>query len=166
MDRRQKVIVVLVVAVGGAVLWARHYFAPEQVVTRKVAATAAALEKEAILGVMSRISRSYSDPWGGSYESLAGAAQQMVDEYEDLDFGFDVVSAESGDGWVRLWLRFTLAGTSTAGREAILGSLGDPCSATVVWHKEPPGWRLTDTEELDIPGHRAELERRRNRTAQ
>jgi hypothetical protein len=164
MERRQTVIVVLVLAVGGAFLWFRYYFSPEQVVRRQVAAMASALEEEAILGVMSKISRSYEDDWGGSYETLGGYAHQVTEAYDDLDFDFGVTGGEHGDDWVRLHLSFTLTGTSSAGREAVLGSFSEPCTATVVWQKETPGWRFAETEELDIPEYRAELEQKRFRS--
>jgi hypothetical protein len=163
MDRRQSAIVVLVLVVGAGFLGFRYYFSPEQVVRRQVAAMASALEEGAMLGVMSRISRSYIDEWGGTYETLGGYASQVTDAYEDLDFDFGVTASEHGDDWVRLRLRFTLSGRSPEGREAILGSFTDPCTATVMWEKETPGWRLVETEELDIPEYRSELEQRRLR---
>ncbi len=65
----------LVVVVAGA-LWMRNYFSPAQAVKRQFFEAVASFENGKILGVMPKISRSYSDDWGGSYESLGGRSSR------------------------------------------------------------------------------------------
>ena len=163
MERKQLTLVILlVVAVAGA-LWIRHWFSPAQVVRRQLFEAVAAFENEKILGVMVKISRSYSDEWGGSYESLGGQIQSVIEAYDDLRVEHEIRAVEVGDGEARLGLRFVVSGSYEGSRGSILGTSLDPCRATLLWKKEQPGWRLKETEELDIPEYRDELERRRNR---
>lgn len=160
MDRRQLALVVLVVAGVAAALWLRAWLSPGQAVRRHLAEAVAAVESERILGVMPKISRGYSDRWGNSYESLGGHLQGLMDSYDSLDVDLDVTGAEVGDGEVRLGVRFVVSGSYEGDREAVLGTSGDPCQATLLWRKEQAGWRLAETEELDIPELREELESR------
>ncbi len=63
----------------------------------------------------------------------------------------DISSVEMGDGEARVELTFVVGGRTQVGRGNILGTDVDPCRATLRWIKEEPGWRLVETEELDIP---------------
>ena len=163
MDRKQLTLVVLVVAIVAGTLWIRSYFSPGQVVRRQIFEAVAAFENEKILGVMPKISRSYTDRWGGSYESLGGNIQSVMDTYDDLRMEVDIAAVDVGDGEVRVTLSFVISGSYQGRRGAILGTAVDPCRATLLWVEEQPGWRLTETEELDIPEYRDELEKRRTR---
>jgi hypothetical protein len=116
-----------------------------------------------MLGVMPKISRSYSDQWGGSYESLGGNIQSVIETYDRIEMDFDIGAVDVLDGEVRLGLEFVVSGTYEGNRGPILGTSIDPCRATLRWVKEQPGWRLKETEELDIPEYRKELEERRDR---
>lgn len=157
MDRRQLVLVVLVVAGVAAALWLRAWLSPGQAVRRQLAEAVAAVESERILGVMSKISRSYSDRWGNSYESVGGHVQGLMDAFDGLDVDLDVTGADVGEGEVRLGVRFVVTGSVEGEREAVLGTSAEPCRATLLWQKEQAGWRLAETEELDIPELREEL---------
>ena len=163
VDRKQLLLLVLFVGVVAGALWLRHYLSPGQVVRRQLAAAVAAFEEERLLGVMSRVSRSYGDQWGGSYESLGGNIQSVLDTYDDLRLDQDVERIEARDGEVWISLRFVLSGRAEGGRGAILGSSVDPCRATMRWVEEPPGWRFAETVALDIPEYREELDARRMR---
>jgi hypothetical protein len=112
---------------------------------------------------MPKISRSYTDRWGGSYEGVGGHVQSVMDAYDNLDLDIDIAAVEVDDGEVRVGLRFVVSGTSDRGREAVLGAPLDPARATLLWRKEKAGWRLLETEELDIPELRDELEARATR---
>ena len=114
-----------------------------------------------ILGVLAKVSRSYDDRWGGSYESLGAHLQSMMDAYDGLTVDLEMLALEVGDGEARMSLTFVVGGRTQVGRGTILGSGSEPCRATLRWVKEQPGWRLAETEELDIPELRDELERRR-----
>ena len=160
MDRRQLVLVVLVVAGVAAALWIRAWLSPGQAVRRQLAEAVAAVESERILGVMPKVSRGYSDRWGNTYESVGGHIQALMDAFDGLDVDLDVTGAEVGEGEVRLGVSFVVSAAADGGREAVLGTPGDPCRATLLWRKEQSGWRLVETEELDIPELRDELQRR------
>ncbi|MGD8441724.1 MAG: hypothetical protein PVG53_14425 [Holophagae bacterium] len=155
-----KLIILLVVAAAGA-LWLRHFLSPAQAVKRQLAEAVAAVENEAIVGVMPKISRSYNDAWGGSYESLGGHLQSLMDAYDELDVDLAVDSVEVAGDVVHVAVTFVVNGTAEGVGGTVLGTRFEPCRATLRWHKEQPGWRLAETEELDIPELRDELERRR-----
>ena len=161
MDRKQLTYVVLLVVVVAGVLWFRHYFSPAEVVRRQLFEAVAAFENQKILGVMVKISRTYTDEWGGSYESLGGQIQSVIDAYDEIRVEHEIRAVDVGDGEVRINLQFVISGSYEGSRGAILGTRLDPCRATLLWVKERPGWRLKETEELDIPEYRDELERRR-----
>jgi hypothetical protein len=161
MERKQLIAVIVLVAVVGGALWLRNHFSPGQVVRRQLFEAVGAFENGRILGVMPKISRSYSDQWGGSYESLGGNIQSVIESYDDLEMSYDIGSVDVGDGEVRIGLEFVVSGSWDGERGAVLGSSLEPCRATLLWVEEQPGWRLRETEELDIPEYREELERRR-----
>jgi hypothetical protein len=163
MDRKQLILVLLLVAGVAAALWLRAWLSPGQVVRRQLAEAVDSVENERILGVMSKISRTYSDQWGNSYESIGGHLQSLMDAYDRLDVDLDVTAVEVGDDEVRLGTRFIVTGDSDGSREAVLGTGVEPCRATLLWRREQPGWRLVETEELDIPELRDELEAHRLR---
>lgn len=161
MEKKQLTYVVLLVVVVAGVLGMRNYFSPGTVVRRQIFEAVASFKNEKILGVMSKISRSYTDDWGGSYESLGAQVQSMMESYDGLTMDVDIGSVEMGDGEARVELSFVVGGRTQVGRGNILGTDLDPCRATLRWIKEEPGWRLAETEELDIPQFREELQRRR-----
>ena len=163
MDRKQLTLVIAVVVIVGGALWLRHYFSPAEIVKRQLFELVASIENEKILGVMPKISRSYTDDWGGSYEALGGHVQSLMDAYDDLDIAVDIGAADVGEGEVRLGIAFVVSGSWDGARESILGTRLDPCRATLLWVEEQVGWRLKETEELDIPEHREELDARRTR---
>jgi hypothetical protein len=163
MERKQLTYVILLVVVVAGALWFRHYFSPAEVVRRQLFEAVAAFENQKILGVMVKISRTYTDEWGGSYESLGGQIQSVIDAYDEIRVEHEIRAVEVGDDEVRINLQFVISGSYEGSRGAILGTRLDPCRATLLWVKERPGWRLTETEELDIPEYREELERRRER---
>ena len=139
----------------------RHYFSPGEVVKRRLIATIEAFEEERMLAVMSGISRSYSDPWGLSYETLAGYLNETMETYDDLDVDSLISKPVVGEGEVRIDIRFVVWGRYEGTKGYVVGSITDACTATLLWRKETPGWRLASTEELDIPELRHELDSRR-----
>jgi len=152
-------VVVLLVAGGG--LFLRHYFSPGEVVKRKLHATIDAFEEERLLAVMSGISRNYSDPWGLTYESLGGQLNQTMDTYDDLRVDLELGTLVVAESEVRIDIQFVLWGRYEGTRGYVVGSLSDPCTATLLWREESPGWRFASTLEIDIPELRHELEARR-----
>ncbi len=162
MEKKQLIRVLLFVALVVGALGLRNYFAPGSVVRRQIFEAVESFKNEQILGVMSKISRSYTDGWGGSYEGLGAQIQSMMEAYDGLSMDLDIESLEMGDGEARIELTFVVGGRTQVGRGNILGTDLDPCRATLRWIKEEPGWRLVETEELDIPQFREELESRRS----
>ncbi len=161
MERKQLIRVVLFVFLVVGALGLRNYFSPGAVVRRQIFEAVASFKNEKILGVMSKISRSYTDDWGGSYESLGAQIQSMMESYDGLTMDVDINSLETGDGEARVELAFVVGGRTEVGRGNILGTDLDPCRATLRWVKEEPGWRLVETEELDVPQYREQLQERR-----
>ena len=145
------------------VISVRHYFSPGEVVKRRLIATIEAFEEERMLAVMSGISRSYSDPWGLTYETLAGYLNETMETYDDLDVDSLISKPVVGVGDVRIDIQFVVWGRYEGTKGYVVGSITDPCTATLLWRKETPGWRLASTEELDIPELRHELDSRRTK---
>jgi hypothetical protein len=160
ISRRTAVGVLVIVVVGGG-LFLRHYFSPVEVVKRKLHATIDAFEEERLLAVMSGISRGYSDRLGLSYETLGGYLHETMDTYEDLRVDLELGKPVVAESEIRIDIQFVLWGRYEGARGYVLGSLSDPCTATLLWRKETPGWRLASTLELDIPELRHEIETRR-----
>jgi hypothetical protein len=136
----------------------RHYFSPGEVVKRKFIATIEAFEEERLLAVMSGISRGYSDPWGLSYETLAGYLNETMETYDDLDVDSLISKPVVGEGEVRIEIQFVVWGRYEGTKGYVVGSITDPCTATVLWREEKTGWRFASTEELDIPELRHQLD--------
>ena len=141
-----------------AVIGVRHYFSPGEVVKRKLIATIEAFEEERLLAVMSGISRGYSDPWGLNYETLAGYLHETMETYDDLDVDSLLSKPVVGEGEVRIDIQFVVGGRYEGTKGYVVGSITDPCTATVLWREEKTGWRFTSTEELDIPELRRQLD--------
>jgi hypothetical protein len=160
---RQTALVALAIFAVVAAVSVRHYFSPGEVVKRKLISTLVAFEEERLLAVMGRVSRSYSDPFGFDYETIGGYLNQAVDTYEDLDVDYVLGKPVVVEEEVRIPLEFILWGRFEGSRGYILGSMTDPCTATLLWRKESPGWRLASTLELDIPELRSELDARRKK---
>jgi hypothetical protein len=162
MSKRTALIALAVVAVVGFISL-RHYFSPGEVVKRKMIATVEAFEEERLLAVMSGISRGYSDPWGLNYETLAGYLNETMETYEDLDLDYLLSKPVVAEGEVRIDIQFILWGRYGGTKGYVVGTITDPCTATVLWREEQTGWRFASTEELDIPELRNQLESRRKR---
>ena len=160
VSKRTTLIILGVLAVVGTISL-RHYFSAGEVVKRKFIATIEAFEEERLLAVMSGVSRSYSDPWGLSYETFGGSLHEAMETYENLDVDYVLTKPIVSGEEVRIGIEFVLWGRYEGTRGYIIGSFSQPCTATVVWRKETPGWRLTSTPELDIPELRDELSSRR-----
>ena len=164
MSRRVvRIGLVAAFAVVGVIAF-RHYFSPGEVVNRKLVATIEAFEEERLLAVMSAVSRKYSDPWGLDYETLGGYLHETMETYDDLRVDYVLTSPDVREGEVRIDIEFILWGRYQGTKGYVIGSISDPCTATVLWREEAPGWRFASTPELDIPELRHELESRRNRT--
>ena len=160
---RRNLLIVLAVALTVGGLFLRHYFSPGEVVTRKLVAAIDAFEEERLLAVMSAVSRKYSDPLGLDYETLGSYLHQTMESYDELRVDYVLSKPEVGEGEVRIDIEFVLWGRYEGAKGTVIGSISDPCTATVLWREETPGWRFTSTPELDIPELRDELESRRNR---
>ena len=163
MEKKHLTLVILLVVAVASILGMRHYFSTEQIIRRQLFEAVESFKNEKILGVMAKISRSYTDDWGGSYEGLGGQAQSIMEAYDALTMDVDIGAVEVGDGEARVALTFVVGGRTDAGKGNILGTALEPCRATLRWVEEEPGWRLVETEELDIPQFREQLEERRAR---
>ena len=161
MESKKKALVALavVLVVGG--LWLRHYFSPGEAVKRKLVATIEAFEEESLLRVMSRISRSYRDPWGLDYETLGGHMRSVMETYDELDLDYSLGEPLVDGERVQIGIEFVLWGRYEGTKGYVIGSRSEPCTAVLLWRKETPGWRFASTPELDIPELREELEDRR-----
>jgi len=143
-------------------LWVRHYLAPENVIRRGLRAGIAAFEQERMLGAARPVSRAYRDRWGMSYESLAGHMREVMDTYDGLQVDVEPFTVEVHGEEASTALRFILWGSYESTRGYVIGSLDEPCTATLQWRKEPVGWRIISISELDIPELRDELARRQH----
>lgn len=161
MESKKKALVALavVLVVGGLSL--RHYFSPGEVVKRKLVATIEAFEEESLLRVMSRISRSYRDPWGLDYETLGGHMRSVMETYDELDLDYSLGEPLVDGERAQIGIEFVLWGRYEGTRGYVIGSRSEPCTAVLLWRKETPGWRFASTPELSIPELREELEERR-----
>ena len=158
MVSRKVAVGVLVVVVAAGGLFLRHWFSPGEVVKRRLHAMIDAFEEERLLAVMSGISRGYSDRWGLTYESLGGRLHETMDTYDDLRVDIELVKPVAAEAEVRIGITFILWGRYEGTRGYIVGSLSEPCTATLLWREETPGWRFASTLELDIPELREHLE--------
>ena len=149
------VLAILAVVLG---FWLKSYLSPENVVRRTLLAAVETFEREQLLGTVRVISRSYRDLWGQSYESVAGNISEIMSTFDDLSVDLEVQAIDAFDGAIRVRIKFVITGRDSGGSGNVLGSLTDPCSATILWRKEPQGWRLVTTEALDIPELRDELD--------
>lgn len=158
---KRSVLVGLSVLVVVGFISLRHYFSPGEVVKRKFIATIEAFEKEQLLAVMAGISRGYSDPWGLKYETLAGYLNETVETYDDLDVDSLLSEPVVGEGEVRIDIQFVVWGRYEGTKGYVVGSITEPCTATVLWREEKTGWRFASTEELDIPELRSQMDSKR-----
>lgn len=158
MKHNRLTIVAVLVAMFVLGLWFGRYLSPERVVQRKLLQAVEAFESEQLLGTMHVVSRQYSDPWGQSYESVAGNLSEMMATFDDLGVEFLETAADTSEEGVLLRLRFVVSGRDGNGAGTILGSRSDPCTASIFWRKESSGWHITTTESLDIPELRDELD--------
>jgi hypothetical protein len=151
---------VRVAAVGVMVvltLVIRNYFSPANVVKRSLRAAIESFEREQMLGAMHPVSRSYSDRWGMSYESIAGHLRGVMDSFDAIEVALEPpeVKVEGDEAVVRM--RFVVSGSDGGSRGYVFGSRAEPCTASQRWRKESQGWRIVTTEELDVPELRDEL---------
>ena len=157
MSKRMALISLAVLVVVGFISL-RHYFSPGEVVKRKFIATIEAFEEERLLAVMAGISRGYSDPWGLNYETLAGYLNETMETYDDLDVDSLLSEPVVGEGEVRIDIQFVVWGRYEGTKGYVIGSITEPCTATVLWREEKIGWRFASTEELDIPELRSQMD--------
>ena len=159
MDNKKVTVAVLIVVVVLLAAWMKRYFSPEQVIRRQLNGAVEAFENDQLLGVVSVFSRQYSDQWGQSYESVAGNLSEIMASFTDLRVDLDLKEINRIGEAVRVRLSFVVTGNDGDGSGYVVGSLTDPCTATILWRQEPQGWRLVTTEALDIPELRDELAR-------
>ena len=157
MNRKITVPIVVIGLIAGFV-WFRAYTSPGAAAKRELRATSSAFEEERSRGVRSGISRTYSDHLGLSYESIAGYVTEVAGTYDDLDVDLMVTEVTAEEQEVRIAVRFIIWGSVDGDRGYIVGSMSDPCTATLLYRKEQPGWRLASTLRLDIPELREELD--------
>jgi hypothetical protein len=157
MDRKRIGVVVGVVVALAVGLWLRHHFAPTNVIRRSLLAGIEAFEQERILGALRPLSHSYEDRWGMSFESLVGHMKTAMDTYDDLQVDLEPPQVSVEGEEASTTLRFILWGSYEGTRGYVIGSLSEPCTATLRWRKEAAGWRITSVSQLDIPELRDEL---------
>ena len=153
-------VLTLVVAALAVGLWVRHYLAPSNVIRRSLRAGIEAFQEERILGALKPLSRSYEDRWGMSYETLAGHMREVMGTYDALRVDLEPFAVEVDGEEGSTALRFVVWGSYEGTRGYVIGSLQEPCTATLKWRKEPAGWRVVSMSALDIPELRDELARR------
>jgi hypothetical protein len=163
MSSRRLTIVALVVAAVVAGVWLVRYLSAEQVIRRQIDAAVSAFEGERLLGVAAVLSRSYHDEWGMSYETVLGHVQEVMDSFSGLEVELEPPVVEVDGEEARVSLRLVVWGTADGERGFVVGSPERPVATTQLWRKEPPGWRLSTTETLDIPELRDELDAMRSR---
>jgi hypothetical protein len=162
MARRVVIGVVVFLLVFGG-LRACRYFAPGAAAKRQLRSMVKDFEQERLLGVMSAVSRRYDDHLGFDYESLGGVVSETISTYDDLEVDLIITGVEAADAEVRIGIQFIVWGSVEGSRGYLVGSLTDPCTATLLFREETPGWRWASTLQLDIPELRDELESRRRR---
>ncbi|MGD9254029.1 MAG: hypothetical protein PVG92_08860 [Holophagae bacterium] len=155
---RKITVPIIVVGLIIFLAWFRVYTSPGAAAKRELRATISAFEEERILAVMSGVSRTYSDHLGLSFESIAGYVSEVGSTYEDLDVDLLVTEVTAEEEEVRIAVRFIIWGSVGGDRGYLVGSISDPCTATLLYRKERPGWRLASTLRLDIPELREELD--------
>jgi len=157
MERKH--IVLIVFAVTGVVvaIFLKSYLSPERVIERSLLSAIAAFEQEQILGAIKPISRGYNDRWGQSYESLAGNIREAQDTFDELEVTLEPPSITVEGEEATLRMKFVVWGSAEGTRGYVIGTITDPCTATLRWKKETPGWRIITIDELDIPEFREEL---------
>jgi len=160
MARRILTIAVAVAVLAG-ILWVKGHFAPENVIRRAFLEAKAAFEREEILATMKVFDRAYRDQFGNSFESIAGHVRLLHETYDDLELTLEPPDITLAGDTAELRIRFILWGSAEGQRGYIIGSLTDPCTATLQWAKRREGWRIVTTSDLDIPELRSELERAR-----
>ncbi len=157
MTRALTWIVTAVIVVLVAVT-VRQYLAPEHVMVRQLEDAAEAVENGSILGALEPFSRSYSDPYGQTYETLAGYVKLVGDSYDEVDLDVDVESVEVVGKRATMTIDFLMTGTFEGRRGAILGNRLDRARATLEWRDEPQGWRIVSADEIRAPQAQAELD--------
>lgn len=146
------------VAVAIGALEARRFFAPAAEVRRAFGRAVEAFEEERLLASLAVLDRAYADRWGNSYESLAGTVRLLHETYDGLELTYEWSGIEvDGDSAV-MDLTFILWGRAEGRRGTVVGSVLEPCTATVVWSRQPQGWRVVTVTALDIPELRDELD--------
>jgi len=158
MGRGRVALLLAVVALVAGGLWLKSYFAPANVIRRTLFGAIEAFEQESILGAIQVVSRSYQDRWGMSYETLAGHMRTAMDTYDDLQVDLEPPTVTIDGDTAKVRFRFILWGSFEGTRGYVIGSLAEPVTVTLGWCKERPGWRITSTDELDIPELREELQ--------
>jgi hypothetical protein len=157
MDHRWVARCVVLGVVVALALVVRSYFSPANVVKRSLRAAIESFEQEQLIGAMHPVSRGYDDRWGMSYEGVAGPLRSLMDGFDAIEVDLEPpdVTVEGDEALVRMV--FVVSGSDGASRGYVLGSRAEPCTASQRWRKEPQGWRIVTTEELDIPELRDEL---------
>lgn len=137
-----------------AALWARRYFGDEAAIRRMFADLSRSVHGEKLVATAGHISRRYSDPRGGAYESLLGGAADLYSGYDDIELAIAVAGVSVSGKTASVDLTFRLAATPAAGggREALIGSLLDAARARVIVRKTSGDWQVETVEELDLRG--------------
>lgn len=157
MRRNRIVMIVVGVLVVAGALWLRSHFSAENVIRRSLLGAISAFEQERILGAVQVLSRGYSDRWGMTYETLAGHMRTAMDTYDGLQVDLEPPAITVDGERASCRFRFILWGSYEGTRGYVIGSLADPVTIDLGWRKEAQGWRITSTDELDIPELRDEL---------
>ena len=150
MQGRIKLVIAAVVALG-FVLWLRHYFSDEAAIARMFAAAADNVANERILGVAGNVARTYSDPYGQSYESFLGGVKTMFDRYDDLSLPHDLERVSVSGATAQVELSFRLKGSDGGDHRLLLGEALTPARATVEVRKVGSDWKIERVIEVDIP---------------
>jgi hypothetical protein len=158
MSRRRVLVAMALVAAVAAVAWLRHHYSDEARIGRLFRDGARAVAEERLLGVAAKLKRSYTDPWGFSYESLLGTLGDLFSSHEQIDVDHRLESVSvSGDTAVAV-LSLSLRATAGGSRQVLLGG-DEPVQAVVELERDRGSWLIARTTELsvtrpDAPGQR------------
>ncbi|MFC2171089.1 hypothetical protein ACFLU6_00485 [Acidobacteriota bacterium] len=158
--QKKHILLLLVIVALAAGIFLRHYFSAEQVVKRKLLRAEDGFEKEQFIAAILPIDRNYRDPYGLDRESLAGYIKAAMDNYDNLNAEISFLGLTKTENEVRMPVRFWISASQGGSSGYVLGSRDEPCTAVFVWRKGTQGYKITTTDELNVPGHRDEIRRR------
>jgi esterase/lipase len=147
VKRRAGVVVGVAAAVAFG-LWMRSHFAPEKVIARALAAAVEDFENEQVLGALAVVDHSYSDEHGHDYEQIGAAMTEVCDALDELEVDLEQGRAIVKGDEAELGISVVIWGSAEGQRGYVVGTPGDPASATLIWRKRRDGWRIVSAQDI------------------